>query len=273
MKQILPSVPVRASRVAAPALGLWFGLALAACSLAAADTTNAPVPAPPEVSPPKLVVPPEWKVDAPAHDYVFDGLTLSEVARSLSDQTKNQFDVLMPGVIALQEAPAGTGLPVEQIDPGGIPMKLRLKNVSIVEAFQAMNMLFEIDHTPVRWELVMNGHRPVAVLRGVLEPKSPLAVPSVGHSVAYVGNLLGTPDLGRMSPDALCETLETTAEQTFPGSNTIKIKFHRGAELVVLSGTDEELRLMNEVLQALKDKVSDRRKPGAPADQPAPPGK
>jgi hypothetical protein len=140
-------------------------------------------------------------------------------------------------------------------------------------------MLFEIENWPCRWELVMNGHRPVAVLRPPeLEP--PPAAPaggtvearaqSVGHMVAYVGNLLGTPDLGRMTPDALCETLEKTANQTFPGSSTIKVQFHRGAELVVLSGTDEELRVMNEVLLALKERVSDRRKGGAPGEPEAP---
>ena len=31
---------------------------------------------------------------------------------------------------------------------------LRLKERERHRAFQAMNMLFEIDHTPVRWELV-----------------------------------------------------------------------------------------------------------------------
>jgi len=174
---------------------------------------------------------------------------------------------LIPGSVVLHMPPPG-GPPAEQTDPGDFPIKLRLKNVSIVEVFQAMNMLFEIEKWPCRWELVMNGSRPVAVLRPP-EIESPSAVPAgdtpearaqvVGHSVAYVGNLLGTPDL--MNPDALCETLEEIAKQTFPGSSTIKVQFHRGAELVVLSGTDEELRVMNEVLRALKEKVNDRRTP------------
>jgi hypothetical protein len=278
MKQTFASVPIRSVSPVTLALGLSFGLALAACRLAAADTTNATVPTPHTPPSTKLVVPPEWKVDAPAHEYSFDGLPLSEVTRSLQEQTKQQFDVLIPSSVVLHMPPPG-GPPAEQTDPGDFPIKFRLKNVSIVEVFQAMNMLFEIEKWPCRWELVMNGSRPVAVLRPP-EIEPPPAVPAVdlsqalaqavGHSVAYVGNLLGTPDLGKMTPDALCETLEETAKQTFPGSSTIKVQFHRGAELVVLSGTDEELRVMNEVLRALKEKVNDRHKGGAPGDQEAP---
>jgi len=111
--------------------------------------------------------------------------------------------------------------------------------------------------------------RPPAVPAGNT-PEAP-AQP-VGHLVAYVGNLLllGVPDPGRMTPDELCETLEQTAKQTFPNSSSIKVQFHRGAELVVLSGTEEELRVMNDVLLALKEKAKDRRQGGAPDSQEAP---
>jgi hypothetical protein len=278
MKQTLAPVPIRSVSPVTLALGLSFGLALAACRLAAADATNAAVPAPRTPPPTKLVVPPEWQVDGPAHDYNFDNLPLSEVTISLQEQTKHQFDVLIPHGF-VRYAPLPGGPPVEQEDPSNFAIKLRLKNVSIVEVFQAMNMLFEIEKWPCRWELVMNGHRPVAVLRPPeIEPPpavsagdSPEArTQSVGHMVAYVGNLLGTPDAGRMTPVDLGDTLEQTANQTFPGSITFKVQFHRGAELLVLSGTDEELRVMNEVLQALKERVSDRRKGGAPGDQEAP---
>ena len=220
MKQTLASVPIRSVSPAALALGLSFGLALAASRLAAADATNATVSAPHTPPPTKLVVPPEWKVEAPAHDYNFDNLPLSEVTRSLQEQTKHQFDVLIPSGVVLHAPPPGAP-PAEPTHAGRFPIKLRLKNVSIVELFQAMNMLFEIEKWPCRWELVMNGHRPVAVLRPP-EIEPPPAAPAggtpearaqaVGHSVAYAGNLLGTPDLGRMSPDALCETLEQTAK-------------------------------------------------------------
>ena len=272
MKDTLASIPIRPVRPVTLALGLSFGLALAACRLAAADTTNAAVPAPHAPPPTKLVVPPEWKVDAPAHDYTFDGLPLSEVTLSLQEQTKHQFDVLIPHGVFLHMPPPG-GAPTEPENPSDFPIKLRLKDVSIIEVFQAMNMLFEIEKCPCRWELIMNGHRPVAVLRPPeIEPPPavPAAADSVGHTVAYVGNLLGTPDVGRTSPDALCETLEQTAKQTFPNSSTIKVQFHRGAELVVLSGTDEELRVMNDVLRALKERVNDRHKGGAAGDQEAP---
>ena len=85
MKQTLASVPIRPYRVATLALGLSFGLALAACRLAAADSTNASVPTPRTPPPTKLVVPPEWKVEAEAHDYNFDGLPLAEVTANLQE--------------------------------------------------------------------------------------------------------------------------------------------------------------------------------------------
>ena len=41
---------------------------------------------------------------------------------------------------------------------------MRLKNVTASEVFNAMNIVFETENTPLRWELRMNGNRPAAVL-------------------------------------------------------------------------------------------------------------
>ncbi len=261
-------------------MGLSLGLALAAGGLAAADPTNVAGPVPRTPPSTKLVVPPQWKVEAEARDYNFEALPLSEVTLHLQDQCKHQFDVLMPESLAPAAAPPG-GPPPETMNPGDIAIKLRLKNVSIIEVFQAMNMLFEIDGKPVRWELVMNGHRPVAMLRA-LEPEPLAAAPAggggadpraVSRSVVFVGDLIGEPNSGGMKPNTLCEILEETVRSTFPTSNTHRIQFHRAAELLVLSGTDEELRFMKDVLQALKEKSSLHQKQGlapAPAKEPPP---
>jgi len=141
-----------------------------------------------------------------------------------------------------------------------------------------MNMQFEIEHKPIRWELTMNGRRPVAVLRE-LEPEPLPAAPAggggadpqaVSRSVVFVGDLLGGPGSEGMKPDKLCEILKETVWNTFPGSKTQKIQFHPAAELLVLSGTDEEVHFMKDVLQALKEKASVQRQRGATGAQEPP---
>ena len=205
-------------------------------------------------------------------DYNYVGLPLEEVTHELQDRCKNQFDVLIPrdAVPVPQLGPDGTLVVAEPIDLTALVINLRLKGVSVIEVFQAMNMQFELERKPFRWELVMNGHRPVAALH-LLESEPPSAAPAgsaqaqagpqtVSRSVIYVGNLLGPKEAGGMKPEALSETLEETARQTFPGSSTRKIQFHPGAELFVLSGTDEEVRFMKDVLQALTEKANYQRK-------------
>jgi hypothetical protein len=262
MKHALASVPNRPISSATLALGLSFGLALAACRIAAADATNAAVPAARTPPPTKLVIPPEWKLAVEARDYNFDNLPLTEVTRNLQDEAKQQIDVLMPGSVVLHWPPPGQ--PAETTETAGIPIKLRLKNASVIEVFQAMNMLFEIESTPLRWELAMNGQRPVALLRQ-LEAEPTARVPGGGtpaevrpkpvtYSVVAVEALFGAPDAGGMKPDALSTILLETAQETLGASSTRKIQFHPGSGLLILSGTEEELRFMQDVLKALRDK-------------------
>ena len=275
MKRNLAYVPLRPFSPPTLALGLSFGLALAACSVVAADATNTAVPPPRAPVPTKLVVPPEWKVKAEIPDFISDNLPLVEVSRNLQAQCQQQFDVLIPKdpvPVAPQPSPDGIPPPPELLtNPwGATSIGLRLNNVNVIEVFQAMNMLFEIERKPLRWELVMNGRRPVAVLHE-LESAPPSAVPAGGtqtppsnlaisRSVVFVGDLLGGPDSGGMKPDTLCEILKETVGNMFPASSTPKIQFHRAAELLVLSGTDEELRFMKDVLQALKEKSNHQLK-------------
>ncbi|HOX59091.1 MAG TPA: hypothetical protein P5205_11165 [Candidatus Paceibacterota bacterium] len=281
MKAALATVPSRPFNPCVLALGLSLGLALAPCRLAAADATNTALPASQTPPPTKLVVPPEWaeRVEAAPQEYRYDGLPLAEVVVHLQEQCKHRFDVLMPEYISIE--PVGPGGSAEAFEPGALAIKLRLKDARIVEVFQAMNMLFELEGAPARWELVMNGHRPVAVLRP-LPIKAPPADPArslvagasaraVSRSVIFVGDLLGGTGVSAMKPDALCRTLVETATETLGPSDSRKIQYHAGAELLVLSGTDEDLRFMKDVLEALKEKsdYQRRREPAPAPDAPA----
>jgi hypothetical protein len=274
MNHIVTYSPSRAPRAALLAFGLLCAWTAAQCQLAAADSTNAAAPR--KSSPTRLGIPPEWKITDEPRDYVFEGLPLSEVVLVLQDKCKHEFDALIPRAVQAPGLPvAADGSPPppqESIDAGALDIKLRLKNVTIPEVFQAMNMLFEIEHTPVRWELTMNGHRPVAMLRPVElrpppAPPNDVSDPVLNRTVVYVGNLLGAPEAGGMKPETLCATLEETAMQTFPSSKTRRVQFHKTAELLVLSGTPEEVRFMREVLEALTEKASFQRKQGTAGAQ------
>jgi hypothetical protein len=266
--------PARRLSSATFVLALSLGAALAAGTLAAADATNTVLSATRGPVPTKLVVPPEWKVTGEPRDYRYEGLPLSEVTHDLQEQYKEQFDVLLPydSAPVLRLAPDGTSATAEQIDVSGIAIKLRLKSVTLVEVFQAMNMQFELERKPFRWELVMNGRRPVAALH-ILDdfpvPTGPDAVipadgrpQAMSRAVVFVGNLLAQPNAGGagITAKALLEVLENTTQETFPASRTRKIQFHEGAELVVLTGTEEEVKFMKDVLQALTEKARFRSK-------------
>jgi hypothetical protein len=137
----------------------------------------------------------EWKAGAESHDVNYDNLPLSEVAKNLQEGYHQEFDVLIPAH-PMEPTP---GAP-EPPDYPSIPVRLRLKNVTAGETFQAMNMLFEIKRRPVRRELTMNGNRPVAVLHPV-EARALAAPPAnpnqpaqpnrpIARSVLYVGDLV-----------------------------------------------------------------------------------
>jgi hypothetical protein len=278
MNHMLSSRPV--CTFSSLTLALTLLCALAAPPLSAADTKKAAASSAPPST--KLVVPPEWKIPDEPRDYIFEGLPLSEVVLVLQDKCKHEFDALIPRTVEAPR-PAGAGLnaagaPAEPIDAGAIDIKLRLKNVTIPEVFQAMNMLFELERTPVRWELTMNGHRPVAMLRPVDTMPPPGGSPekgtdpAVSRSVVYVGNLLDPQVAGAPRPEVLAEILEQTTKEAFPNSSTRKIQFHRDAQLVVLTGTDQEVRFMKEVLEALTEK-SKYKQGGATTSPPKPAGK
>jgi hypothetical protein len=226
----------------APSVGLTAGLRPGALDPA----TGLPLP----------LATPEWKdpdwpdPDITLTNLVYDSLPLSEVARDLRDKFKEHFDVLLPVNLAV---PFGA----ETIDPGSIQIGLRLKNVTASEVFNAMNLVFENDRTPVRWELKLNGKRPIALLRLLAEParpELPPTPPEPKRMVYFVGDLLGDAKSGGMTIDEVVKTVEEVCQISY-GKN-ISVQFHKAAQLVVVSGSPDQIGFVERMLSALREKAA-----------------
>src|SRR5580698_2312093 len=138
-------------------------------------TTGLPLAAVPE---PQWIAPDWSDPDIILTNITYDGLPLSEVANLLRTSFKNQFDILpMPTTF-------GTNW-------GDTIIQLQLRNVRASDIFNAMNMVFENDHTPLRWQL-MNDSHPMVILR-VLPEGAPQPSPGteIHRSVYFIGNLIG----------------------------------------------------------------------------------
>ena len=195
---------------------------------------------------------PNWKdPDIVLTNVFYDGLPLSEVAYRLRERFKDSFDVLANG----------NG----DIDPRAVMIRLQLKNVTASEVFNAMNLVFENDQTPLRWELKMNGKRPTALLRVLAEPgrkNSPPAIdPTTGlpvppqetkRGVYFVGNLIGDEKSGGMTMEQLVQTLSEVQQMSFGSESALQ--FHKQAQLVIVTGTDAEIEFIGNTLTALKQK-------------------
>lgn len=177
----------------------------------------------------------------------YGGLPLSEVARDLRERFKNYFDILpMPHTF-------------DQDWGSDIAIQLQLKNVKASEIFNAMNLVFDNDHTPVRWELKMNGNRPVALLRvlpeGAPQPLPPQARPAeTRRMVFFIGNLLGDEKSGGMTMAQIIDTINSVWPTDF-GKLEGVIQFHGKAQLIVVNGTREQIDLIQQILAALRQKV------------------
>ncbi|MGO8838643.1 MAG: hypothetical protein ACLQAH_06390 [Limisphaerales bacterium] len=187
----------------------------------------------------------------------FDGLPVTEVVRYLREQFSNDFDVVFPQ----QYNPTPTaGGPTanEAIDPSSILVKLQLKNVTASEVFNAMNLEFETENTPARWELIMNGRRPTAVFRFVpaLLPSYPVPppAPEPKPTVYFVGDLMGTEKSAGMTMDQIVKTVSEVWRMTYgePGET---IQFHQDAQLLIIKGTPDQIKFVEATLQAMRKKV------------------
>ena len=201
-------------------------------------------------APPDQWIAPDWKdPDITLTNVDYDGLPASEVARNLQKEFNNNFDIMI--------APAWTS-PTGDVmdpltDPQGLVFKLQLKNVKASEVFRAMNLLLESENSPFRWQLTVNGNRPLVLLRVIrsLLPQAAHQADARKISVYYVGDLMGD---GGMTLKQISDTLQDVNNQGYGGS--ISIGFHNETQLVIVKGTPEQVALISSTLQALKENLA-----------------
>jgi hypothetical protein len=244
------------------------------CSLAQSPGTAAPAPMvfDPTTGQPIVPAPPEWKdpnwkdPEIILTNVSYNGLPVAEIASDLRERFKEEFDILLPeptsGGNAINKL---TGLPLsESTDWRETGVQLQLRNVTASEVFNAMNLLFENDQTPLRWELKVNGHRQIALLRVLIDrnPNYP-APPKEERRVYFVGDLIGDPTNGGMSMDQIIKTVTDVWQMADAGGG--KIQFHTDAQLLVVSGSPSQIDFMTQTLGALKEKVELARRAQSPA--------
>ena len=223
----------------------------------------------PQPQPASQWMDPNWKDPDIVLTNVYYELPLSEVVRHLRERFKDSFDVLANG----------NG----DIDPSAVMIRLQLKNVTASEVFNAMNLVFENDRTPLRWELKLNGKRPTALLRVLASPKYPPPaiidpttglpvpppVPEPKRMVYFVGDLTGDAKSGGMTMEQIVKTVEEIWDMTYhePGG----VQFHKDAQLLIVSGTPDQIAFVQQTLGALRGKVQlDRERHQAAESKPKP---
>jgi hypothetical protein len=210
---------------------------------------------------------PNWKDPDIVLTNVYYDIPLSEVVRDLRMRFKGYFDVLVPVNV--------------DINWQSTMIRLQLKNVTASEFFNAMNLVFENDQTPLRWELKLNGKRPTALLRVLASPKYPPPaiidpttglpvpppVPEPKRMVYFVGDLTGDAKSGGMTMEQIVKTVEEIWDMTYhePGG----VQFHKDAQLLIVSGTDDQIMFVQRTLAALRVKVQlDRERHQAAESKP-----
>jgi|KBSSwiStaDraftv2_1062776.scaffolds.fasta_scaffold407686_1 hypothetical protein len=184
----------------------------------------------------------------------YDGLPLSEVIKDICDQFTNAFDVLTPSEWKdPQDTKRFSGDP---LNPQGTIIKMTLRKVTASEVFNAMNLMFEAENSPLRWKLVMNGNRPTALLRLLPEflPHPP-PPDRPKRMVFFVGQLLGDPSAGGMTMEQLIDTIQDIYKMSL-GEPKGLIKFHKEAQLLIVTGGEEQIELIQQIIMALQQKAA-----------------
>jgi hypothetical protein len=212
---------------------------------------------------------PNWKdPEKVLRQVVYDNVSVSEVVSDLRQQFTNDFDVLVPAGWSNPQDPNS------QIDPKNYQVNLKLKNVSASEIFNAMNLEFEAENVPLRWRLLMNGKRQLALLRVVPELVPPSAGPRIDPAtglpigaaplpaprksmVFFVGDLVGDEKSGGMSMEQIVDTVSELWKMNYPNETVGMdgVRFHKGAQVLVVNGDDDHIVFLNQVLGALRDKA------------------
>jgi len=216
-----------------------------------------------------------WKdPDVILTNVTFDGLAIAEVGSFLRERFHNEFDIVLPlnwGTVQAAWQMGSKTLP----DWNSTPVSLQLKNVSASEIFNAMNLVFENDRVPLRWELKLNGNRRIALLRVLIDPTFQGAGSSLPiRRVYFVGNLIDDEKNGGMTMEQIIKTVTDVWEMGDAAGG--KIQFHKDAQLLVVTGDSAQVDFVEQTLKALGQKLDQKRielahpekygtKPAAPA--------
>lgn len=184
---------------------------------------------------------PSWEdPDKVLTSFRFSELPLSQMARTLQEQFTNSFDIIFPNTPGF--------------DPTQIDVELELKNVKASEIFSAMNLQFELDKSPLRWELTRNGSRQTALLRD-LPQLAPASMPLQNRKVFFVGDLLDdypeTNDAGKLND--ISEIIQNGL--SVAGIRPGVIKTYPSGQLLIVSGTPDQVDFAEQTLRALKEKA------------------
>jgi len=193
----------------------------------------------------------------PVVDY--DNVPLAQVVKQLRNIYDGKFDMVLPSHWD------GGGENILPKDWLATPITLRLVNVTAPEVFTAMNMYFDVNETPLHWELTANGDRPVAVLHVTVPPIPPGAADPKGRCVYFVGNLIGDGKINGMTMDQVVDTLSAVYEMSFKEPASEVMQAHKEAQLIVVTGTEVQIGFMENALRALNQKVSLERAQNTPA--------
>jgi len=215
-----------------------------------------------------MLIDPNWKdPDTVLKDVNYEGLPLSEVAQNLRHEFKDQFDIILPsGSTTVAMLPNGVSSAAGwNFDWQSEGINLHLKNVSASELFNAMNMLFENNRTPLRWELRVNGHRQVALLRVTAEPTPHEFLnphPEEIQRIFFVGDLMGESKAAGLAAGLTMSQIVNTVKEVagIAGESGGSIKFHEDAQLIIAKGTKDQMEVIAQTLSALRNKVEIARR-------------
>jgi hypothetical protein len=208
--------------------------------------------------PPEVWIDPDWKnPDKVLPEVNYDGLPLAHIADQLRKEFNNAFDVLIPSAwIDPHNA-------LVSIDPQSISVKMELRKVTASEVFNAMNLMFEAENTPCRWELKFNGNRPTAILRVLPQLLPVVAVPPPPppptRKVHFVGDLIGDEKSGGLSMEKLVKTVSELYQMSY-GPIKGMLQFHKETQLLVFTGTSDQSEFIQATLSALRMKAQADRK-------------
>jgi len=141
---------------------------------------------------------------------------------------------------------------------------MQLRKVTASEVFNAMNLMFEAENTPCRWELKFNGNRPTVMLR-VLPHLLPAVAtqpppPPPTRKVHFVGDLIGDEKSGGMTMEQLVKTVSEVYQMSY-GPAKGMFQFHKETQLIVFTGTSDQSEFIQATLSALRLKAQAERKP------------